>query len=283
MGTTATASNGNDIDRTLGTHPAVNIPATAAFVDREALERKIKQLYREVAQNPAGSYHFPTGRSLAEGLGYPPSVLQRVPAGAVESFAGVGYAFDLAGLVQGEEVLDLGSGSGLDSFVAALKVGPSGRVVGVDMTEEQIAKAESLRTSPVYAGVRFVNGRIEALPFKDSSFDCVISNGVINLSPDKSTVFKEAARVLRPGGRLAITDIVTVQELSPQIVCNADLWAACIGGAAQSDTYQQFITDSGFVLEQLRTNAYEFLSDRSRKAAVKYGVTSVSILATPTK
>ncbi|WP_457965137.1 methyltransferase domain-containing protein [Arthrobacter sp. D1-29] len=261
----------------------MNIPTNTTSVDRDVLESKVKQLYREVAQNPAGSYHFPTGRSLAERLGYPRSVLERAPDGAVESFAGVGYAFDLAGLAEGEEVLDLGSGSGLDSFVAALKVGPRGRVVGLDMTEEQIAKAESLRTSEDYSRVTFVNGHIEALPFEDSSFDCVISNGVINLSPDKSAVFQEAARVLRPGGRLAITDIVTAQELSTQIVCNADLWAACIGGAAQSDTYQQLIADSGFVLEQLRTNAYEFLSDRSRKAAVKYGVTSVSILATPIK
>ena len=121
----------------------MSIPITAAPVDRAELETKVKQIYRAVAQNPAGHYHFPMGRSLAEQLGYPPALLDLVPAGAVESFAGVGYIFDLADLTEGEEVLDLGSGSGIDAFVAALTVGPGGRVVGLDMTEEQNAKAET--------------------------------------------------------------------------------------------------------------------------------------------
>ncbi|MGY2744784.1 methyltransferase domain-containing protein [Arthrobacter sp. UYCu723] len=257
----------------------MSTPSEAATIDRAELETKVKQIYRAVAQNPAGHYHFPMGRSLAERLGYPLALFDLIPAGAIESFAGVGYNFDLADLNQGEEVLDLGSGSGMDAFVAAVKVGPSGRVVGLDMTEEQNAKAEGLRKSADFPQVTFTQGHIEELPFTDASFDCVISNGVINLSPDKSAVFREAARVLRPGGRLAITDIVTERQLTPQIVCNADLWAACIGGAAQTDTYQQAITDSGFVLEQLRRNPYEFLSDSARAAAAKYGVMSVSFLA----
>ncbi|APX03598.1 methyltransferase domain-containing protein [Arthrobacter sp. QXT-31] len=257
----------------------MSTPTTAAPVDRVDLETKVKQIYRAVAQNPAGHYHFPMGRSLAVGLGYPAAPLDLVPAGAVESFAGVGYSFDLADLTEGEEVLDLGSGSGMDAFVAALTVGPGGRVVGLDMTEEQNAKAENLRMSAGFPQVTFTQGHIEELPFRDASFDCVISNGVINLSPDKNAVFREAARVLRPGGRLAITDIVTEKQLTPQIVCNTDLWAACIGGAAQTDTYQQAITDSGFILEKLRRNPYEFLSDRARTAAAKYGVMSVSFLA----
>jgi arsenite methyltransferase len=257
----------------------MSTPSETASIDRAELETKVRQIYRAVAQNPAGHYHFPMGRSLAEQLGYPPALFDLIPAGAIESFAGVGYNFDLADLVQGEEVLDLGSGSGMDAFVAAIKVGPGGRVVGLDMTEEQNAKAESLRKSADFPRVTFTQGHIEELPFRDASFDCVMSNGVINLSPDKTAVFREAARVLRPGGRLAITDIVTEQQLTPQIVCNADLWAACIGGAAQTDTYQQAITNSGFVLEQLRRNPYEFLSDSARAAAAKYGVMSVSFLA----
>lgn len=257
----------------------MNTPTASASVDRAELETKVRDVYRAVAQNPAGHYHFPMGRSLAERLGYPPALLDLVPAGAIESFAGVGYNFDLAELTQGEEVLDLGSGSGMDAFVAALAVGHGGRVVGLDMTEEQNAKAENLRKSADFTQVTFSHGHIEELPFRDASFDCIISNGVINLSPDKAAVFREAARVLRPGGRLAITDIVTKKQLTPQIVCNADLWAACIGGAAQTDTYQQAITDSGFIFKQLRRNPYEFLSDSARAAAVKYGVMSVSFLA----
>ena len=257
----------------------MSTPAEATTIDRAELETKVKQIYRAVAQNPAGHYHFPMGRSLAERLGYPPALFNLIPAGAVESFAGVGYNFDLAALTLGEEVLDLGSGSGMDAFVAALTVGAGGRVVGLDMTEEQNMKAESLRKAADFPQVTFTQGHIEKLPFRDASFDCIISNGVLNLSPDKSAVFREAARVLRPGGRLAITDIVTEKQLTPQIVCNADLWAACIGGAAQTDTYQQAITDSGFVLEQVRRNAYEFLSDSARAAAAKYGVMSVSFLA----
>jgi arsenite methyltransferase len=254
-------------------------PFATAYVDRAVLESKVKQVYRAVAQNPAGQYHFPMGRSLAEALGYPSELLDLLPAGAVESFAGVGYSFDLAGLARGEEVLDLGSGSGMDAFAAALQVGHGGRVVGLDMTEEQNSKAESLRSPSDFPQVTFTQGHIEELPFRDASFDCVISNGVINLSPDKAAVFREAARVLRPGGRLAITDIVTERQLTPQIGCSADLWAACIGGAAQADTYQEAITAGGFVLEQLRRNPYEFRSGRARAAAVIYGVMSVSFLA----
>jgi len=252
---------------------------TTVAVDRSELEEKVKEVYRAVAQNPAGKYHFRMGRALAELLGYPARLLDAVPAGAVESFAGVGYFFDLARLKPGEKVLDLGSGSGMDVFAAALEVGDGGQVVGLDMTEEQLDKAESLRKQSGLAQVTFIQGHIEDLPFPDASFDCVISNGVINLSPDKRAVFREAERVLRPGGRLAIADIVTEKPLTPQIVCSTDLWAACIGGAAQADTYRQTITDSGFSLERARRNDYEFLSDTARAATAKYGVTSMSFLA----
>ncbi|MDV8146960.1 methyltransferase domain-containing protein [Arthrobacter sp. B10-11] len=252
---------------------------TAAAVDRDELESKVRELYRLVAQHPAGKYHFRMGRGLAEQLGYPAPLLDLIPAGAVESFAGVGYFFDLANLAAGESVLDLGSGSGMDVFAAALAVGRDGNVVGVDMTPEQLGKAEGLRADADFPHVTFVEGRIDDLPFADASFDCVISNGVINLSPDKGAVFREAARVLRPGGRLAIADIVTEKPLSPKIVCNTDLWAACIGGAAQTATYQEMMTGSGFAIEAARTNIYEFLSDSARSASEKYGVTSVSFLA----
>ena len=174
---------------------------THTTVDPAELDRHIATMYRDVANEAAGELHFPTGRALAEALGYPPHLLNRLPSEAVQSFAGVGYHFDLAGLRAGERVLDLGSGSGMDAFAAAALVGPGGAVTGVDITPEQLAKAERLRRDD---HVAFERARIETLPLDDASVDVVISNGVVNLSADKARVFGEAARVLRPGGRLAV-------------------------------------------------------------------------------
>lgn len=277
----ATVPNGSDVKRLAGSI-GLDSPATekaAASVDRRDLEEKVKEVYRAVALYPSGRYHFKMGRGLAEELGYPSLSLDGIPAGAVESFAGVGYFFDLAGLVPGERVLDLGSGSGMDVFFAAGLVGDAGRAVGLDMTQEQLEKAERLRMTAGYGQVSFTAGHIEDLPFEDGSFDCVISNGAINLSADKPAVFREAARVLRTGGRLAIADIVTAEPLTERIVCNTDLWAACIGGAAQSDTYRQTIAGAGFTVERTRANRYEFISDSARSATATYGVSSLSFLA----
>jgi arsenite methyltransferase len=250
-----------------------------AAEDVTELEAKVKRMYRAVAQQPHGTYHFEMGRALAQRLGYPSDLLERIPAGAVESFAGVGYFFDLADVQPGEHVLDLGSGSGTDAFVAAIKVGSAGRVVGVDMTLEQLGKAELLRRQGGLAQVTFVEGHIEDLPAGDARFDVVISNGVINLAADKARVFAEAARVLRPGGRLALADIVTRVALPPAIVCDTDLWASCIGGAAQVDAYQAAIEAAGCRVELMKRNPYEFLSDSARGASETYGVMSVSLLA----
>lgn len=252
---------------------------TTPSVDAAELEAKVKEMYRAVAEHPEGSYHFELGRDLAERLGYPADLLDRIPAAAVESFAGVGYFFDLADLKNGEEVLDLGSGSGMDVFFAALQVGATGRVAGVDMTSEQLAKAERLRAEGGFEQVAFTEGRIEDLPFPEESFDVVISNGVINLAPDKGRVFAETARVLRPGGRLVIADIIAEVELTPQIVANTDLWASCIGGAAQQDAYQEAIEGSGLRLELMKKNRYRFLSPQALNASDRYGVKSVSLLA----
>jgi arsenite methyltransferase len=252
---------------------------SSAAVDVTDLESKVKQMYRAVAQQPHGTYHFEMGRALAQRLGYPTDLLDRIPAGAVESFAGVGYFFDLADVQPGEQVLDLGSGSGTDTFVAALKAGSAGRVVGVDMTVEQLDKAERLRRQAGLAQVTFTEGHIEDLPVTDVSFDVVISNGVINLAADKARVFAEAARVLRPGGRLALADIVTRVALPQRIVCNTDLWASCIGGAAQLDAYQEAIEAAGCRVELVKKNPYEFLSNSARGASATYGLMSVSLLA----
>jgi arsenite methyltransferase len=259
----------------MGTKPS----GTGPSVDVEDLEVKVKQMYRAVAESPDGPYYFEMGRGLAERLGYEPAELDHVPAGAVESFAGVGYFFDLASLREGETVVHLGSGSGTDAFVAARLVGPSGRVVGVDFTAEHLAKSRRLGAGAGLDQVEFRECRIEHLPVDDASVDCVISNGVINLSPDKGQVFREAARVLRPGGRLAIADIVTETQLAEQIVCNADLWAAWIGGAAQQQSYLDEIEAAGFSVATTRRNPYEFISTQARNASAEYGVRSVSLLA----
>lgn len=250
-----------------------------ATVDTEELVAKVKDMYRHVAQQPHDKFHFELGAPVALRVGYDADLLAAVPADATESFAGVGHFFDLADLQPGESVVDLGSGSGMDAFYAAGLVGPTGHVYGVDFTQEQLDKARRLAADAGLAHVEFREGRIEALPLDDASVDCVISNGVINLCPDKEAVFAEAARVLRPGGRLAIADIITEQALTEAIVCNAELWASCIGGAAQQEVYLQAIESAGFTIDRHRVNAYEFISDRARNASTQYGVKSVSLLA----
>lgn len=253
--------------------------SSAEVMDTGALARKVQEMYRLVAENPHGDFHFEMGRGLAERLGYPSSLLDEVPAEALESFAGVGYFLDLADLSPGERVIDLGSGSGADVFAAATVVTPTGHVLGVDFTDQQLAKARRLADEAGFGHVEFREGRIEDLPVDDGCVDCVISNGVINLAPDKARVFAEAARVLRPGGRLALADIVTEVPLAETIVCNVDLWAACIGGAAQEDAYRHAIEGAGLRVETVRRNPYEFLSDGARGASATYGVKSVSVLA----
>ena len=244
------------------------------------LERKVKQMYGDVALNPKGEYHFEMGRGLAEKLGYQRTDLDRIPAAAIESFAGVGHYFDLANLKEGEKVLDLGSGSGMDVFVAALKVGNTGHVSGVDMTDEQLSKSERLRKENNFDNVSFHKSYIEKLPFADSSFDAVISNGVINLSAQKQKVFAEVARVLKPTGRMVIADIVTEKQLPENVTCNSTLWAACIGGASQQNDYRNTIEQPGMKVISVKTNdAYSFISKSAKGASKEYGVKSISLIA----
>jgi arsenite methyltransferase len=250
---------------------------SAAPVDPDVLDRHVRDMYRDVAHEAAGDLHFYTGRPVAQDVGYPPALLDQLPDAAVASFAGVGYHFDLAALEPGERVLDLGSGSGMDAFAAAVLVGAGGSVDGVDITPEQLAKAERLGAG---RNARFRRARIEALPFPDGAFDVVISNGVVNLSPDKRQVFAEATRVLRPGGRLALSDVVTDRPISAVTAGHADLWAACIAGAASRDDYLDDIAAAGLELVTIRENpAYGFASERARRAGGRYGARSVSLLA----
>jgi ubiquinone/menaquinone biosynthesis C-methylase UbiE len=249
-------------------------------LDTTELEQRVKRMNEEVALEPEREFHFETGRPLCERLGYPAADLDRIPAAAIDSFAGVGYFLDLAAIQPGDTVLDLGSGSGTDGFLAALATGPDGRVIGVDMTAAQLAKSRDLAAQHGFSQAEFREGYIETPPVDDATVDCVISNGVINLSPDKSAVFAAAARALRPGGRLALADIVTEHQLPEGVTCDASLWAACIGGAMQRDGYRQAIEAAGFEIETWRQNTeYRFVSERADNATQKYGVTSISLLA----
>ncbi len=252
----------------------------SAQVERADLENKVQAMYREVAENPHGDFHFEMGRALAQRLGYRNADLDRIPPESIESFAGVGYYFHLLGDMEGARVLDLGSGSGMDTFVASLLTGPTGTVVGLDMTDSQRAKAESLRKRHGVRNITYVKGYIDAAPFEDGSFDVVISNGVINLAVDKPQVFREIARLLRPGGSMAIADIVTDVVLPETISCNTTLWAACIGGAWQLARYEDAIESAGLRIAVEQVNdQYRFLSDNAQGATKKFGVKSVSLRA----
>jgi len=191
----------------------------------ETLKGEILRMYQEVAENPKGEFHFYHGREAADLFGYDPGELESAPEGAVASFAGVGNPHLRAGIKAGDTVLDLGSGAGLDAILASRKVGPEGKVIGVDLNPAMCEKARA-NVSGSGATVECHAGRMEDLPLPDSSIDVVISNGVLNLSFQKRRVIEEMFRVLKPGGSVSITDIVSGKQLSQSIVNDPKLWAS---------------------------------------------------------
>jgi arsenite methyltransferase len=197
--------------------------AVEVAIDTALLKREIKKTYAAVSQEPGTDFIFPTGRAWAEDLGYP-AELARVPDAAAESFAGVANPWALGRLSPGERVLDLGCGAGTDSLVAAQMVGPGGSVVGIDMTSAMLAKSRAAAAEMAVQNSEFIEGEAEQLPFPDESFDVVISNGVIDLIPDKDAVYSEIARVLAPGGRIQIADVTIQQPVSDEGRRNIDLW-----------------------------------------------------------
>jgi SAM-dependent methyltransferase len=194
------------------------------LVDPQALREQVRDKYREVALDPHRNFHFHTGRPLAARLGYHPDAVDTLPDRAVESFAGVGNPFSLRRLRQNERVVDVGSGAGFDTFIAAGQVGTGGRVVGVDMTPEMLKKSRETAEMLGCEHVEFREGLAEALPVEDGWADAVISNGVINLCADKQAVFEEIRRSLRPGGWLQFADIANGRPVPLEALRDIDLW-----------------------------------------------------------
>ena len=193
-------------------------------VDPVALRDEVRAKYQEVAVDPHGEFHFHTGRPLARRLGYDDAVVDPLPDAAVESFAGVGNPFSLRTLAPGERIVDIGSGGGFDVFVAAQQVGSEGHVVGIDMTEQMLDKSRGTAADMGASNVEFREGLIENMPVEDGWADVVISNGVINLCPDKELVFEEINRVLKPGGRLQFADIANGAPVPESARRDIDLW-----------------------------------------------------------
>jgi arsenite methyltransferase len=218
----------------------------ALTVDPEALRASVREKYRAVATEPDGAFHFHTGRPLARLLGYDERLVDRLPDRAVESFAGVANPFSLRPLGQGDRVVDIGSGGGFDAILAATLVGPDGRVVGVDMTAEMLAKSRETARVMGLGNVEFREGIAEDLPVEDGWADVVTSNGVLNLVADKTRVFSEVFRVLRPGGRVQFGDIAVGRTVPAEASCNIDLWTDCIAGGQSSEGWRQLLLDAGF-------------------------------------
>jgi arsenite methyltransferase len=224
------------------------------LMDETDIKAAIRARYTQVATGETSCCGSPTDQSRAQrprDYGYELSILgDEVPTSALDSFAGCGNPLAIDTLNPGEVVLDLGSGAGLDCFLAAKKVGPEGQVIGLDMTDAMLEKARKNQALLGLTNVEFRKGEMEQMPIADASVDVIISNCVINLSPDKDGVFREAHRVLRPGGRLMVADIVTVGELPPELR-TTEAWTGCIGGAIPLDDYLAKLKAAGFADAQV--------------------------------
>ena len=248
-------------------------------VDLDELRASIRAEYAAVAAEPDRGFHFHTGYRLAAILGYPQEWIETLPAGAVASMAGTGNPFSLGEIQPGERVVDCGSGAGTDALIATRLVGPSGRVIGIDMTPEMLAKA---RTNAVEAGltnVEFREGILEALPAETGWADVVISNGVLNLVPDKAAALAEMYRVLRPGGRLQAADIVLERPVSASSKQDVSLWTGCIAGGLLADELRELIASAGFTTVEVVSGGEVFAGARQASNAAAYGTRGAGIRA----
>ena len=213
---------------------------------REVIFAAVQAMYTDVASHPGKVFHFPTGRDACHFVGYPDEQLNRIPPTAVESFAGVGYPFAAGAIHPGDTVLDVGSGSGTDVLIAHTLTGPSGRVIGLDMTEAMLEKLARNVSLAGATNVEWMQGNAEEFPLPDTSVDVVTSNGVLNLVPDKRRAVQEIFRVLRPGGRVQIADIVLGKPIDDACSTDPQLWAECIVGATMEDSYLALFHAAGF-------------------------------------
>jgi arsenite methyltransferase len=250
---------------------------------RDVIFDAVRAMYTAVAAQPEQEYHFPTGRRALEYVGYPSEYLDQLPAAAIESFAGVGYPF-AAGMVRtGDTVVDIGSGSGTDVLLAALLVGPTGHAIGVDMTPAMREKCLATARAAGLANGDILDGNAEAIPLPDASADVVTSNGVINLVPDKRVAISEIHRVLRPGGRVQIADIVVADLPSAECRAKPQLWAECIVGATTEADYLDMFRATGFTgVEWLGELDYfaASTSTSTRRTADGFGAHSMVMRAT---
>lgn len=245
----------------------------------DQLREAIIDEYSQVAKSPRKGFHFHTGRRLTRLLDYAESWLTNVPEASIESFAGTGNPFLLGELREGDRVLDIGSGAGIDSLIAAFKVGPAGRVVGIDMTDAMLEKARwSARTAGV-TNVEFVKAQAENVPLPDRYIDVVISNGVLNLIPDKGRVLSEAFRVLKPGGRIQIADIVLERAVSGPSKAEVSLWSGCIAGGLLEHELEAYVRAAGFVDFEITWRAPVFDGAPQASNASAFGTKGITFRA----
>lgn len=250
---------------------------------RDVILDAVRAMYTAVATSPNETYHFPTGRRACEYVGYPADELDALPASAIESFAGVGYPFAGDGIREGDTVLDIGCGSGTDALIAARRAGPTGRVIGLDTTDAMRAKCMNNARRAGVETVEVLAGDAGSIPLPDASVDVVTSNGVINLVPDKRAAVREIHRVLRPGGRVQIADIVVRDLPSDECRSQPQLWAECIVGATTGDHYLDVFREAGFEdVEQLGSLDYfaASTSESTRDTASGFGAHSIVMRAT---
>lgn len=251
--------------------------------NKDAIFAAVNEMYTDVATSPARQFHFPTGRPACLFVGYPAEQLDAVPESAVESFAGVGYPFAGGAIKSGTHVLDIGSGSGTDALIAATLAGSGGKVYGLDMTPAMLEKSGVNAKKMGVPNVEFIPGNAEKIPLPDEAVDVVTSNGVLNLVPDKPKAFREIFRVLRPGGRFQIADIVLGRPIKESSRQNPDLWAECIVGAVLEKDYIEMFRDAGF--EDVRViGRVDYFSkspeEETREVAASYGAETIVITGT---
>ena len=253
-------------------------PATTQSVDLTALRAAIRAEYAAVAEHPDQGFHFHTGARLAAILGYPVDWIEALPPAAVESMAGTGNPFALGDVRAGDRIVDCGSGSGADSLIAARLTGPTGRVIGTDMTTAMLAKARRNADLSGLANVEFREGFLEAIPVEDGWADLVISNGVLNLVPDKAAALAEMFRVLRPGGRLQLADIVLDRPVPGASKTDVSLWTGCIAGGLPEPELRAVVEDAGFEAVKIRRGGDVFSGAPQHSDAAEFGTVGVGIV-----